>query len=497
MNDVQGENFTDTTQLFTIAANGTRTSAGTNVTVNGNSSIIDNRYSGNVFRVKQFVHAHHGGNNKVKIEDIQPDTKKTQLTATFGLTDTNVSVADTTVFTTFEGITTSRGYALVNNEIIRFTNVNETSAPAGTLTIASRNLDGTIKVEHGIDSSIQPYEVNGVSLTRINRTHDVPSTSYTLDDSDLDFYYLEVDRSLESPTIRDSGANQLSFTSEKGFGGDTVGISQNCQFSSLIPQFNVITPGLGTKITCNVRTISGTSSGGTEVSFLDQGYEAVTLNKPTQFNTPRMVASKVNEEARLTTMPSKKSLTLRVDFTTENEDLSPMMDAANATFILGRNKANNPVSDYAGDHRTNEIIGDPHGAVFVTKAVSLAQPATSLKVIIAANRQEDADFRVFYQLFKADSTEVDQKFVPFPGYDNLLDTDGDGFGDRVKDPDKNSGRADAFVTPNQNDENSFSEYQFSADNLEQFTAFAIKVVMSTTNESTPVKLRDFRAIALA
>ena len=155
MNDVQGENFTDTTQLFTIAANGTRTSAGTNVTVNGNSSIIDNRYSGNVFRVKQFVHAHHGGNNKVKIEDIQPDTKKTQLTATFGLTDTNVSVADTTVFTTFEGITTSRGYALVNNEIIRFTNVNETSAPAGTLTIASRNLDGTIKVEHGIDSSIQ------------------------------------------------------------------------------------------------------------------------------------------------------------------------------------------------------------------------------------------------------------------------------------------------------------------------------------------------------
>ena len=497
LNDVQGENFTDTTQLFTIAANGTRTSAGSNVTVNGGSSLIDNRFSGNVFRVKQQTHAHHGGNNKVKIEDIQPDTKRTQLTATFGLTDTNVSVADTTVFTTFEGITTSRGYALVNNEIIRFTDVNETSAPAGTLTISNRNLDGTIKIEHGIDSSIQPYEVNGVSLTRINRTHDVPSTSYTLDESDIDFYYLEVDRSLESPTIRDSGANQLSFTSEKGFGGDTVGISQNCQFSSLVPQFNVITPGLGTKITCNVRTISGTSSGGTEVSFLDQGYESVTLNKPHQFSTPRMVASKVNEEARLGTLPSKKSLTLRVDFASDNQDLSPMMDAANATFILGRNKANNPVSDYSTDHRSNEIIGDPHGAVFVTKSVSLAQPATSLKVIIAANRQEDADFRVFYQLFKADSTEVDQKFIPFPGYDNLLDTDGDGFGDRVKDPDKNSGRADAFVTPNQNTENSFSEYQFSADNLEQFTAFSIKVVMSTTNESTPVKLRDFRAIALA
>lgn len=79
----------------------------------------------------------------------------------------------------------------------------------------------------------------------------------------------------------------------------------------------------------------------------------------------------------------------------------------------------------------------------------------------------------------------------------MIDTDGDGFGDRVIDPNKNSGRADAFVPPNTSDENSFSEYQFSVDNVDQFTAFAIKIVMSSTNESTPVKLKDFRAIALA
>ena len=120
-----------------------------------------------------------------------------------------------------------------------------------------------------------------------------------------------------------------------------------------------------------------------------------------------------------------------------------------------------------------------------------------MKVIIAAHRQEDADFRVFYKLDKVDSSGVDQKFVPFPGYDNLLDTDGDGFGDQVIDPDKNSGRADAYVSPNANSEDSYSEYQFSADNLDQFNGFAIKIVMSSTNESKPVKLKDFRALALA
>jgi hypothetical protein len=77
----------------------------------------------------------------------------------------------------------------------------------------------------------------------------------------------------------------------------------------------------------------------------------------------------------------------------------------------------------------------------------------------------------------------------------MIDTDGDGFGDQVVDPNKNSGRADGFVAPN--NAQTFSEYQFTANNLEQFDAFAIKVVLSSTNESTPVKLKDFRCIALA
>jgi hypothetical protein len=171
------------------------------------------------------------------------------------------------------------------------------------------------------------------------------------------------------------------------------------------------------------------------------------------------------------------------------------MDIQNATFVLGRNRSNSPIRDYVVDSRSNRINGDPHGGVFVTQIISLAQPATSLRVLVAANRQEGADFRVFYRLFKADSSDVPQSYTPFPGYDNLLDTDGDGFGDFVIDQYKNSGRADAFVAPN--NPNSFSEYQFSANNLEQFNGFAIKIVMSSTNESTPVKLKDFRCIALA
>jgi len=494
LTNVQGENFTNSSTIVyytDIDSEASRTN--TVASVNGTSSLIDDKYTGNVFQIKQYNHAHHGGNNKISIVDVLPDREKVSLTGQFGLNDTIISVANTSVFNKFEGITTSRGYALIQNEVVSYSNITAGSGGAGTLTIDGRALNGTVKTIHTSNDFIQPYEVNGVSLMRINTDHDIPSTYYRSENSNLDTYFLEFDRS--TPSDRSSGFNMINFASQKGFGGNTVGISQNHQFSSLEASFNVITPGKGTAVSSQIRTVTGTSAGGNEVSFLDRGYEPIPLNRVMRFRTPRMVASRVNELERLTTLPSNKSLTLKVDFKTENEDLSPVMDIQNAAFILGRNKTNSPITDYTLDSRSNNVKGDPHGSVFVTKAISLQQPATSLRVIIAASRQEGADFRVFYRLFKADSSEVLQAYVPFPGYDNLIDTDGDGYGDRVIDPDKNSGRADAFVSANQI--GSYSEYQFTANNLEQFDSFAIKVVMSSTNESTPVKLKDFRCIALA
>ncbi len=104
---------------------------------------------------------------------------------------------------------------------------------------------------------------------------------------------------------------------------------------------------------------------------------------------------------------------------------------------------------------------DPHGGIYVTKGITLKQPATSLKVIVAAYRHSSADFRVLYQLLRTDSEDIEQSYVAFPGYDNLEDTDGDGFGDKP------------------------------------FIGFKIKIVMSGTNEAYAPRFKDFRAIALA
>jgi hypothetical protein len=139
--------------------------------------------------------------------------------------------------------------------------------------------------------------------------------------------------------------------------------------------------------------------------------------------------------------------------------------------------------------------GDPHAGIYITKTISLAQPATSLQVLVSAYRHSSSDFRVLYKLVREDSSEVDPAYTLFPGYENLTDTDGDGFGDEVIDSFRNTGHPDSNVRSSL--DNQFLEYQFSADNLEQFTGFAIKIVMSGTDETQPPRFKDLRVIALA
>jgi len=482
LTNVQGESFTNGRGLIYYAGS-TRTSAGINV--RGSSSQYDDLYSGNVFAIKQYNHGLHSPNNFVKIQNVEPDTTPVALSAGLNPSDTSISVSTTVPFQTFEGISTTSGYVLVDNEIIQYTNTN-----GGVLTIGARGVNNTSIIPHSSGSVVYKYEANGVSLTRINTTFTLPTNQTLVSLKTLNRYHLEIDRG-----SRSSNYSQLSFSDEKSLGGKNIQISQNHQFSNITPQFNVITPGQGTRISANIRTVSGTSAGGSELSFIDQGYEPVTLNKTTFFPTPRLVAAQVNETTRLSTLPLNKSLTLRVSLNSTDYNLSPVLDMQNAIFVLGRNKIDKPVLDYTTDSRTKLISGDPHSAVYISNTVNLEQPATSIKVLLAACRPPEADFRVLYRLFKGDSSEISQSYILFPGYDNLRDENGDGYGDVVINPTKNSGLPDKFVKPSNKDE--FIEYQFTAQNLGPFTGFAIKIVMSSTNESAPIRFKDFRAIALA
>ena len=55
---------------------------------------------------------------------------------------------------------------------------------------------------------------------------------------------------------------------------------------------------------------------------------------------------------------------------------------------------------------------------------------------------------------------------------------------------------DRSVPASVND-NDFREYEFTANDLDEFVGFQIKIVSSGTNEAYPPRFKDLRVIALA
>ena len=57
------------------------------------------------------------------------------------------------------------------------------------------------------------------------------------------------------------------------------------------------------------------------------------------------------------------------------------------------------------------------------------------------------------------------------------------------------GRPDFFVPPNSVGQ--YSEYRFTANNLDSFVGYSIKIILSGTNQAYYPRIKDLRTIALA
>ena len=429
--------------------------------------------------------------NVVELGNISPDTVPQLLTDSISVTDTTIPLAGvaTNTFATFEGISTSTGYVKIGREIIFYDGIAN-----GSLSIGTRGINNTPIDIHSIGDQAFKYEFNGISLTGINTTHNMPTNATLQSLKTIDSYFLEIARGAGRPNLldRSTGINQISFANEK-FGGGTIMVaSQNFQYDAFIPDLFIFAPSGETVVQSQLRSVSGTSEGGSEISFIDQGYENVEINAYNQLSTPRLLCSKVDEDAKLSNLPRNKSVTLLTRFSTVNPKVSPVFDTMSAAFKFIRNRLNKPIFNYATDDRSNKISGDPHAACYISQKVNLQQASTSLKVLVSAYRHPSADFRVLYRLFKTDSSEVEQSYELFPGYDNLKDV---GIDKIIVDPSLNNGKPDIFVPAS--GENEFREYEFTIDNLDEFVGFQIKIVMSGTNEAHPPIFRDLRVIALA
>jgi hypothetical protein len=487
ISDVQGK-FTSgvSTTLSYINSSGVTTSIGAGVTI---SNITEDQYNDGLhMKVYHPNHGMHSTQNYITISKVRPssDATKTKLTSILSASElTTINVSSSSGFSTFEGKPVSGsniGYALIGEEIISYVSVS-----TGVISILARGIDGTKSISYRSGTAISKYEFNGVSLRRINKNHTLAIVdNITKHPIDVNSYFIKVDMTASGA----DRSNDLYFKTTESMGNPGINLSQNLQFEALTPNIkHIIAPG--TNITARVRTFSGTSISGNEVSFVDQGFEDISLTDTNFFKTPRIICSQINESTFINESPGNRSLTLETLLTTNDSRVSPVIDLMSASVALTTNILNAPVSDWANDERVRDPFSDPHAAIYISKTVRLSIPANSLKVMLAAQRKSHNDIRIYYQLLRDDSADTPSNWEPFPGYSNFA-IDGIGI-KRVIDPSKNDGSADVKVSIDDN--SSFQDFEYTVDDLPPFTGFAIKIIMSGSNQAEPPIVSDLRAIA--
>ena len=409
---------------------------------------------GKTMKFDHFNHGMHSSQNKLRVYNVASDVAPTTLTAALNDGDSVINVADGTAFATFEGAAVgaaNTGYVLIDKEIIAYESIS-----GNVITIESRNFDasttGSLLSNHAQNSNVFKYECNGVSLLKINRVHDIDPREKTFNS-----YHVSLVDSTKT------------FNTSKAVGGGQVELTQNMPFEYINPNINLISPS-GTTISARIKTTSGTSISGNEASFRNLGYEPVTINKLNRLDSPRLVASKLNESEL---MSNEKSFELEMLLSTTDENVSPMVDLDTTNIITTSNLINDPVDDFTTDSRVNIPGFDPNAAIYQTKRINLEFTSNSIFVQFDGHRMGDANIRVFYRLFRNDESEVNQTYIPF----NV------------------DGSPDKFIPTNQS-ENGFSEYKYTAENTPQFNGFDIKIVMTSPDQSEAPRIKNFRAIAL-
>ena len=71
--------------------------------------------SGSFLEVNHFNHGMYAKNNKLTISDVETDTTPTTLTGNFSTTDNQITVVNTSVFETFEGVLWCSKYLFRSN----------------------------------------------------------------------------------------------------------------------------------------------------------------------------------------------------------------------------------------------------------------------------------------------------------------------------------------------------------------------------------------------
>ena len=424
-------------------------------------------------KINHNTHGMYSTSNNVTIDGVKSGASTT-LNGALNATATSITLTSGTNFDDTSGKYSRDAsnvyYIKIDDEIISYTTISGTG-----ITSATRGANSTTATSHANGATVELFQIHKVPLYDINKTHtaiaNISADSYTI-------------VLATTPVVDGSGSTST-------FGGTVCTATENAQYDVSTTNLGILVPPR-TSIDGGFLTTSGTSVSGSETSFVKSTTtRTLPLNDNYYFPSTNLIASSINETNE---MSGVKSLSVPLTLSSDLEALSPVIDTQRMSVIAVSNLVDKidsssdvyPTTVYKP---MTEPEGDNHSAIYMTKKINLENPATSLRVLLDINRDSSADVKVLFRTLRVDDAfsfeEIDYKF---------FNDDGTVAG---------SGGPDIVVRPAIRGE--FLEHEYTAgvtddgigNPLDEFISFQIKIVMRTTNQASPPRIRNLRALALA
>ena len=426
-----------------------------------------------VLKVNHASHGMYSTSNNVTIDGVKSGASTT-LNGAITTTATSITLTNGTNFDDTSGKYSRDAsnvyYIKIDDEIISYTTISGTG-----ISSATRGANSTTATSHANGATVELYQIHKVPLYDINKTHTA------IANIDMDSYTLVL---ATTPVIDGAGSTST-------FGGTVVTATENAQYDISSNNVGILVPPK-TKAETAVLTTTATSTSGSETSFTKSSTNRIVpLDDNYYHENTKMVASAINETNE---MSGTKSFSMPITMTSELDALSPVIDTQRVSMVAVANKINK--IDSSSDVYPTTIYkqmtapeGDNHSAIYLTKKINLENAATSLRVLVDINRDADAEVKVLYKILRVDDAfdfdEMDFKFFnddgTVSGSGGPDETTSPSIGNQYKETEYTAGVTDDGIgTP-----------------LEEFISFQIKIVMRTTNQARPPKLKNLRALALA
>ena len=263
-------------------------------------------------------------------------------------------------------------------------------------------------------------------------------------------------------------------------GGENVEADRNYYYDTLHTMIPSIQRG-GARILCSTESTAMKAPEG-HIATGDTAYvrrssnNFITMNDNSFLDNPGIVASPLNETNE---MSSVRSFRLLLQMYTTSTTVSPVIDVGTIGCIAVANRVNNinsssDVPTGVTYSASTEPEGDNNAFVYVTRKVNLKTPATTLKVIADNFRPPNTDLKYMFKIIKADENTP-------------LDDIGFEYFNTTGAPDK------AIEV----DQRNFKEYEYTVEDLPEFTAFVVKIVGQGNNTCVVPAVSALRCMALA